>query len=206
MKKRAVRDLDKTRKVILKKAFQEVFRHGFQGASVDDIVAKTHLTKGALYHQFPTKLDLGYALVEEMIGPMMIDRWVKPLAAFDNPVDGILHQMKVLIGGRPWSETKWGCPLNNLVQEMAPLDPGFRKRLQAALTLWINSLAQCLQRGKDTGYLKATVNAQQAATFIVMAHEGFFGLMKGLHDPAAFDFLFRPLQVYLHSLCVKSQR
>ena len=66
MKKRAEvkkRDLEKSRKEILAVAFFEVFTHGFQGVSVDDIVKKTSMTKGAFFHHFRTKLDLGYALV-----------------------------------------------------------------------------------------------------------------------------------------------
>ena len=68
------RNLENTRKHILDVAFMEIFIHGFQGVSIDNIVKKTSLTKGAFYHIFPKKLDLGYALVEEVITPMIIDR------------------------------------------------------------------------------------------------------------------------------------
>lgn len=42
-------------------------RHGFQAASLNNILAKTGLTKGALYHHFPDKDRLGYAVIEEVI-------------------------------------------------------------------------------------------------------------------------------------------
>src|ERR1700688_2949242 len=91
------RDFEKTRQEILRVAFVEVFSRGFQGVSVDDIVKKTSLTKGAFYHHFPTKLDLGYALVDDVIKPMIIDRWIRPLKNFKNPLEGILSQMEKLI-------------------------------------------------------------------------------------------------------------
>jgi TetR/AcrR family transcriptional regulator, transcriptional repressor for nem operon len=190
------RDLEHSRKVILKAAFKEVFARGFQGVSVDDIVAQTNLSKGAFYHQFPTKLDLGYALVDEVIKPMIIDRWIKPLENFKNPLEGILYQMKTLIGDCDPTQLKLGCPLNNLVQEMAPVDRGFKKRLQIALNLWIDELNQHLVRAQKRGYLKSDVNTRQLAHFIVMTHEGFYGMLKGLSDPLVFKSLYNSMKAY----------
>lgn len=192
------RDLEKSRREILDVAFYEIYTRGFQGVSVDDIVKKTSLTKGAFYHHFPTKLDLGYALVDEVIKPMIIDRWIIPLEKFENPLHGILKQMKILMGK---SEVlKFGCPLNNLVQEMSPIDAEFKKRLQIALGVWISEMDKHLQRGKKSGFLKSDVNTKQVAHFVVMAHEGFFGLLKGLNDPKAFDALYDSLKIYFRAI------
>jgi len=194
------RDLEKTRKEILDVAFMEVFSHGFQGVSVDEIVKKTSLTKGALYHHFPTKLDLCYALVDDVIKPMIIDRWISPLANYENPLDGILKQMKALIGKSSMENLRLGCPLNNLVQEMSPIDKGFRKRLQIALNLWIDETDTLLKKAKKDGQIKADVNTRHVAYFIVMAHEGIYGILKGLADPKAFDALYDSLKRYFQSI------
>lgn len=194
------RNLELSRKEILDVAFFEVFSRGFQGVSIDDIVKKTSMTKGAFYHHFPTKLDMGYALVEDVITPMIIDRWIKPLEAFDNPLDGILKQMRELIGKSDPSHLKLGCPLNNLVQEMAPVDAGFKKRLNAALNLWITEMEKHLKRAKKNGLIKADVNTRKAAHFVVMLHEGFYGMLKGLDDPYAFDALYDSLKRYFDTI------
>ncbi len=194
------RDLEKTRKEILDVAFMEVFSHGFQGVSVDDIVKKTSLTKGAFYHHFPTKLDLGYALVDDVIKPMIIDRWISPLADYENPLDGILKQMKTLIGKSSMENLRLGCPLNNLVQEMSPIDEGFRKRLQIALNLWIEETDMLLKKAKKDGQIKADVNTRHVAYFIVMTHEGIYGILKGLDDPKAFDALYDSLKRYFQAI------
>lgn len=198
--KTKTRNLEKTRREILEVAFMEVFTRGFQGVSVDDIVKKTRLTKGAFYHHFPTKLELGYALVEDVITPMIIDRWITPLEKYDDPLKGILKQMRLLIGDSDPEHLKLGCPLNNLVQEMSPVDPGFRKRLQLALNLWINGLDVHLRRAKSAGIIDASVNTYQVARFVVMSHEGFYGLLKGLNDPSAFDGLYDSLKRYFQTL------
>ncbi|MEQ1721621.1 MAG: TetR/AcrR family transcriptional regulator [Pseudobdellovibrio sp.] len=194
------RDLEKSRKEILEVAFMEVFTNGFQGVSIDDIVAKTNLTKGAFYHQFPTKLDMGYALVDEVIKPMIIKRWIKPLESYKNPLNGILAQMKTLIGEADSKHLKLGCPLNNLVQEMSSVDKEFHKRLQIALNLWVDEMDQHLKRAKKSGYIKSDVNTKQVAHFVVMAHEGFYGMLKGLDDPKIFSALYASLKFYFKSI------
>ena len=194
------RDLEKSRKEILNVAFFEVFTHGFQGVSVDDIVKKTSMTKGAFYHHFPTKLELGYALVDEVIKPMIIERWIAPLNNFKNPLDGILSQMEKLIGECPPNLLEFGCPLNNLVQEMAPIDNGFRKRLKSALNLWIDKMDEHLKKAQADGFLKSEVNTREVAHFIVMAHEGFYGLIKGLGSSGIFTALFRSMKMYFQTI------
>jgi TetR/AcrR family transcriptional repressor of nem operon len=197
------RDLKKSRKEILDVAFAEVFKRGFQGVRVDEIVKKTSLTKGAFYHHFSNKLELGYALVDEVIKPMIINRWITPLDHFENPLEGISARMEELIGNCPRELLKFGCPLNNLVQEMAPVDKGFKKRLQAALKLWIAKTGEHLRRAQAKGYLKKEVNALEAAHFIVMAHEGFYGLIKGLGASGAFEVLSGSMKIYFNAISTK---
>ncbi len=108
--------------------------------------------------------------------------------------------MKTLIGDAEPSHFKLGCPLNNLVQEMAPLDKGFQRRLQAALNLWIDETEKHLKRAKKSGYLKVSVNTKEVAQFIVMAHEGFYGILKGLNDPKVFGALYAALTGYFRTL------
>lgn len=197
---RKSRDLERTRQEILDAAFVEVYRHGFQGVSIDDIVAKTSLSKGAFYHHFPTKLDLGYAIVEDVLTPMIVERWIAPLEQYENPLEGIVRQMDVLIGHADPATFRNGCPLNNLVQEMAPIDRGFRRRLQGALNLWIDGLEIHIRRGQRAGFIKRGVDASEVAHFIVLMHEGVFGMLKGLGDPLAFRTLFASVKSYLRSI------
>lgn len=194
------RNLEKTRQEILDAAFWEIYTRGFQGVSIDDIVKKTSLTKGAFYHQFPTKLDLGYALVDEVIKPMTFSRWIVPLRDYKNPLDGILIQLKTLIGKAKPEELKYGCPLNNLVQEMSSVDKVFKEKLEDALRFWIEGMEKELIRARKEGYLRSDVNTRQVAHFVVMAHEGFYGMLKGLDDPKAFNALYDSLKMYFAAL------
>jgi TetR/AcrR family transcriptional regulator, transcriptional repressor for nem operon len=200
MPKKRNRDLEASRKVFLEAGFQAVYTRGFQGVSVDDVVKMTALTKGAFYNHFPAKLDLGYALVEEVISPMIIDRWITPLNDFKDPFDGILFLLKKHIGEHSFENLKYGCPLNNLMQEMAPVDLIFKRKLQKAIRLWIDETAKHILRGQTAGYIAKDLKAQAIAEFIVMAHEGFFGLIKGIGDQNVFLGLYASLKKYFESL------
>ena len=61
----------------------------YADVSMDDIAEASGVTKGALYHHFPNKLQLGYAVVEEAVGPWIREHWVAPLEQASNPIDGL---------------------------------------------------------------------------------------------------------------------
>jgi len=194
------RDPVQTRRKILAAAFGEVFRRGFQGVSVDQIVAKTDVTKGAFYHHFATKEELGYALVDDVVKEMILDRWIRPLAAYKNPLQGIVREFKKRIDETPEEHVVLGCPLNNLVQEMAPVDAGFRDRLRAALNLWIDEIEKQLRRAQAGGFLKRDVDVRPLAEFVVMVHEGSFGVAKGLGEKRKMYSFHDSLRRHLESV------
>ena len=61
---------------------------------------------------------------------------------------------------------------------MSSVDPLFRERLKAVMTLWINETGRYLKKAQENGYLKKTANTRQLAEFIVATEEGSFGLVK----------------------------
>ncbi|HEU6453755.1 MAG TPA: TetR family transcriptional regulator, partial [Gemmatimonadaceae bacterium] len=67
-----------TRQKILGAAFREIYVRGFQAASLDRILADAGVTKGALYHHFPDKASLGYAVVDDVIRGHLLARWLGP--------------------------------------------------------------------------------------------------------------------------------
>lgn len=193
------RNPERTRAHILETAFQEIYKSGFQGVSIDKIVEKTNVTKGAFFHHFSTKSQLGYALVDEYLREMILERWIRPLAAYKNPVQGILKQFKKLIND--WSEENLmlGCPLNNLTQEMSAIDSLFREKLQVVMTLWIDETEKHLKKAQADGYLKRSVNTHQLAEFIVTTQEGAFGMAKTMQDRKMINSLYNSMKDYLES-------
>jgi len=185
------RDLQRTRGEILNAAFMEIFTNGFQGVSIDKIIARTGMTKGAFFHQFSTKMELGYALVDEVLRDLIKTRWIDPLTEFDNPLDGIITQMNKLIGKASNDMLKMGCPLNNLVQEMTNVDKKFSQKLSEVVEYWIDGVDAALKRGVASGHIKESVKTRDAAIYIVMFHEGMYGFLKTKPDHKVFLTLFK---------------
>jgi len=165
--------------------------NGFQGVSIDRIIARTGLTKGAFFHQFPTKMDLGYALVDEVLRDLIKTRWIDPLAEYDDPLEGIISQMNKLIGKASSSQLQLGCPLNNLVQEMTSVDQKFARKLSEVMDYWIEGVDEALKRGIANGHVKESIKAREAAVYIVMFHEGMYGFLKAQPDHKVFLSLFK---------------
>src|SRR5580693_7982091 len=85
-----LRDPERTRERLLQAAAREIYRSGFQSASLDTILASAGVTKGALYHHFENKEALGYAVVEEVISPGVRRTWVRPLQNVKDPIDALI--------------------------------------------------------------------------------------------------------------------
>jgi TetR/AcrR family transcriptional repressor of nem operon len=168
------------RQKILDAAFAEFYRNGFQAGSLNQILAAAGATKGALFHHFPDgKRELGYAVVDEIIEPIMRARWLDPLIGSAAPIDDIQtafrKHIKEDIQSGSWLQ---GCPLNNLAQEMSPLDDGFRKRIDHLYATWRKCYATALATGIRTKTVKKGISTQNAAALIVAAQMGIWGTGK----------------------------
>ena len=198
-----VKPSDLTRQTLLEAAFAEIHRNGFQAASLAQILADTGLTKGALYHHFPDKKALGLAVVEEVIRPRLAEMMFEPLADTRQP----LAAMQALLAAKAAEDdptvVSLGCPLNNLMQEMSPLDEMFKNRLNAVLTAWQDVFEDALKRGQAQGAIRADVDCQAAALFIVSAWEGCGGTAKNFQSPETFSLCMKQLHGYVEGLTTR---
>ncbi len=200
MVRRRGRDPDVTRDKLLKAAFKEIYRRGFQAASLDTILAKAGVTKGALYHHFPDKASLGYAVVDEVVKGFLLERWGVLEPPSGDPVttlQGILRRRAASLTAR---EVELGCPLNNLAQEMSPLDQRFRRGVNATFDIWTDAVAKDLATGQAEGTVRKDVHPRKIAAFVVASIEGSFGLAKGAQSAAMLRSNLEVLSSFLESL------
>jgi TetR/AcrR family transcriptional regulator, transcriptional repressor for nem operon len=177
--KRRKREPDITREKLLAAAFDEIYRRGFQAASLDTILAEAGVTKGALYHHFPDKAALGHAVVEEMVRQSLLERWLGVLERqAGDPVTALQGMLAERMRQLEWDEIEFGCPLNNLAQEMSPLDERFRRRVAATFEAWTEGFARVLRKGQAEGTVRRDLDPRKVAAFVVAAIEGSFGLAK----------------------------
>lgn len=189
-----------TRRSILEKNYEAIHRQGFQGTRTDKVIEEIGITKGAFYHYFKNKKQLGYAVVEEILAPNFIGHWRQLDKHEDQPIDGIiqlLEQFKRQFGEK---EIRLGCPLNNLIQEMAPLDEGFQKRLSHILKEMHASVKRALQKAGDNLQLATFVDEDALAHFILASLEGAFSIAKSYQSKRIFDQSVNQLIRFVRSL------
>jgi AcrR family transcriptional regulator len=166
---------------LLRAAFQEIHRSGFRSADLDAILAKAGVTKGALYYHFDNKEALGYAVVDEVIASKVHQKWVQPLRNVENPIDVLVRIIQSESLKR--EDVQRGCYLLNLSQEMSGLDEGFRRRTARIYKDWHDAMAEALREGQKRRVVRSDINANETATFLIAAWEGYAVLGKNSQDP-----------------------
>jgi AcrR family transcriptional regulator len=88
-----------TRARLLQAAAEVYALRGFGGATLDEVAAQAHLTKGAVYDHFGSKENLLTALMEEYLAGAIAEQltlfdgdratWERPLAGSDNWMAGL---------------------------------------------------------------------------------------------------------------------
>ena len=171
-----------TRAQILFAAYREIHLNGFQSASLSNILARTGVTKGALYHHFPNKTELGYAVVDEVISRRIYLGFIQPLESMDDPVEGFIRFIEEAAETFSMTDIELGCPLSVLAQEMAPIDEGFRQRLTAIYEQWHASIAEVLKRAQCDGLIIDSVDPYAMAVTIAAIMEGSLNSAKVARD------------------------
>jgi len=199
------RDAEATRQRIIEVAFQEIHRSGFQGMRLDRVLAGAGITKGGFYHHFESKLALGYAVVDTVIHDYIGDVWVQPLDASDHPLQTLIEIVTELGLSVDDTVISLGCPLNNIAQEMSPLDEGLRMRVSRIYIMWQEALVRALERGQRQQQVRQGINVQESAMFVLAALEGSIGMAKNAQSVNVLMECCAGLLSYLESLAINPQ-
>jgi len=192
-----MRDAEQTRQNILEVAADEIHKHGFTATSLSVILKRCDISKGALYHHFTNKMELGYAVFEEIYTPMFIDMW-KPALTEEDPINGLCEFFRSMTEQLTCDELACGCPLNNLCQEMSGIDEGFRLRILNMQQQLNHLIAVNLQRVSDE--LKPNLDYSQIAYFIVATFHGSTNLSKSAKNKELFQKVITELCTYIKGL------
>ena len=190
----------KTRETLLQHAYQQIHEYGFQAVSLEAILQDTGVTKGALYHHFPNKNALGYAVIEEIIAPNLAEFWIKPVIESNDPIHALQAVIRSEGESMTMAELKMGCPLNNLSQEMSSVDEGFRNRMDAIYSEWRRHYSEALAAGIKSGKVKKRLDIEATAVFLIASLEGCIGMAKNAQSMDVLNQCGMGILSYLDSL------
>lgn len=183
-----------TRSRILMKCYEAICEHGFNTLRTDKEIQRLKITKGAFYHYFPSKFDLGYAVVDEILLPQYSEKW----ASLENLTHGIASTLYTIIEREKVNATEHivarGDVLSNLMLEMSHEDELFREKLENVLEAQVRILQKAILAGKAVGEMKPQIDARSMAYSIVGQLQGCYAISKTRKSRDVFTLMVNTLQ------------
>lgn len=187
-----------TRQRIVMASLELFWAKGFQSTSIADILSRTQVHSGSLYHFFPGKQHLLVAVLEAYRDG--IDDWLlKP--AWDGVEDPREKIFALLNGYRTQllaTDFAYGCPIGSLALELHEPDPEVRDLLAANFSNWVKAIVGCLEAMGDR--LPPDADPRELAEFILTIMEGAIMQARTHQDIGVFDRNIAVLRAHLDLL------
>jgi TetR/AcrR family transcriptional repressor of nem operon len=179
------------------------YSQGYYNTSVDDILKKLELSKGAFYYHFESKEDFFIQIIQNLMARKIYSTLIEPLEGHDNPLTLITKCFDDAMETAVHNELDFGCILNNFLTEFNGKNTTIMYHLKEIVTVWEVNLITALQKGKYNGYLDRHVDCEAVATFLMSSYFGVRTLMTG-SSPAAKKYRFMSqLRQYFKSIEAK---
>lgn len=169
--------MSSSREKLLDVAFEEFYHNGYATTSVDKILKQANMNKGSMYHFFKSKKELGLAVVNEKINAYIEDKYSVLL----NYEENICEEMMMMIKKRDNFDFTCGCKLNNLMQELSPLDKDFKVALEFVYTRFENIFEKVLDKAIAKNEISHN-DTKALSMYIVASIEGCLGTAKKSQD------------------------
>lgn len=187
-----------TRTTIVLAAMELFWEKGYASTSVADILSRSQVNSGSLYHCFPGKQDVLIAVLEmyrDGIGEMLLaPAW----AGVADPVErvfALLARYRRMIVD---TECTYGCPIGSIALELHEPDPPVRELLAANFTGWVDAIERCLAEAGDR--LPPATDRRALAEFVLTAMEGGVMQARTHRDVGYFDRTIAQLRAYFDTL------
>ena len=176
---------------------------GYNSTSVADILSRTQLNSGSLYHAFPGKQDILVAVLEayrDGIYPMLIDpAW----AGVDDPVERIFALLAAYRAMIVDTECTYGCPIGSLALELHEADPVVRDLLAANFAAWVGAIETCLEAAAER--LPADLDRRALGEFVLTTMEGGVMQARTHRDVGNFDRAIAVLRSHFDMLLANAR-
>ena len=148
----------------------EVFaRHGYERATIDEVVREAGFSKGAFYVHFESKEDLFWELLQERI-----DAQQEVFRAALEPALG-LHENQRRILGTVFETRKMDALSPAILLEFTAhgmRNEKVRERLTEMYARWHGFVMEMLTRGQEAGLVRTDIDLKVLASVLMAVFEG----------------------------------
>jgi TetR/AcrR family transcriptional repressor of nem operon len=145
---------------------------GFNGTSVQDIVAAAGVPKGSFYNHFSSKEALAVEAVRRYAATLRISMLTAAEAAEASPLARIEAHLRYRVALIERDGFQHGCLLANLAAEVPAHSAALAQAVSDRLQNWASTLARTIQEAQEAGELASTATADALADYVV---NGFGG-------------------------------
>ena len=198
------RDPEKTRERILDAAQALILDHGYGATTVDAVVNRAGITKGAFFHHFGSKADLARALVDRyaLLDKQHLEQQMERAAKLATDP---LQQLLVLIAlyeeeFQSMAEPFPGCLFASYIYENKLFDEATISVLRESTLMWRRVAKQMLEKVAAAHPPKVPVDLDSLADLFYALTEGSFIMTKTLGDKTLLARHTRHLRTYLELL------
>ena len=172
---------------ILDAGLKVMFRKGYIGSGVRDIVAEAAAPQGSFTNHFRSKeafaqevLDRYFDHVKGLVAQALDDKRLSPRARLRRYLDIITERLAA-------DDFARGCLIGDFSLEAAPQSEMLRERLAAIFAEWRAPFAACIAQAQAAGEIAATFTPDDLAEFLLASWEGAILRMKVERGPEALD-------------------
>lgn len=190
---------EKTKWFIISESAILFNQKGFAGTSMDDIIERTNLSKGAIYGHFKNKEAIAVASFEHAVETV-----TQTIRARTTVVDNVLDKLKTVVYF--YKERilnppiEGGCPIQNTSIDADDNHPILREKVMEALDDWISRMVYVLQKGMQKGEVRMDVDARAFSMQFIATLEGGIMLAQLYKDVQYFDVTSQQLLKMINEL------
>lgn len=198
------RDGTRTRARILDAAEQLILARGYGGTSIDDVLDRAGVTKGAFFHHFPSKLDLARTILQRYV-EVDLGHLHDTMRRADELSRDPLQRLLVFVGlyrellleGLGPDD---GCLMATYTAERGLFEDGLLDPITDNFQTWHDQMAGMLEAVAAVHPPRGPVDLDSLADTLVVMVEGGFVMSRVRHDPAAIAAQLDHLRTYLELL------
>ena len=162
-------------------------KYGYIGTSLSDILNKTTLTKGAIYHHFENKDDLALAALEYNLKLVSELNFSSTKSKTDS-CDKLILFAEAFKKNYELLNQMGGCPIINASIDSDDGNEMIKNRIGRFIKVWEKSLKEIVEQGKLNSEIKPDVNSEYFSMNFISLIEGSIAMSKVLDDKKFLDY------------------
>lgn len=159
-----------TRERILAEATRLANTRGFGATSIRDLLDAVGLKKGSLYFHFPSKQELGLAVLKR--AREQSEKFRRDALQGETPQAGLHRFLDAALAAHRQKGFAGGCLWGNTALEMSDVNPDYAAFVAEVFEDWVSDLRQVIAEGQAEGAFRTDLPPDQMARHIVATMEG----------------------------------